>query len=90
MRYFEKAFEKSDKDGSRSLTKKEFSHALKTSADVRDALILMELSEVEDLFDKIDMDNSGVMSIPEFVEGVFIAGAKRVRGLPEQLIEVVA
>lgn len=52
--------------------KDEFNQALKESKQVREALTLLGLAEVEDLFDKIDIDNSGVMTVPEFIEGVFM------------------
>ncbi len=55
----QKAVSAIDKDGSQTLTKLAFHAAVRSSNQVRDRLVFLNLDKVEDLFDKIDCDGSG-------------------------------
>merc|ERR1719236_327513 len=60
------AFESVDSDGSGCLAKKEFQNAMRESVKVQEALTILGLDQIEDLFDRIDTDRSGVMTVEEF------------------------
>ena len=67
-----KAFDCIDANRSGRLEKEEFQHAINHNREVQDAMFVLGLADISDLFDRIDTDRDGAMSVEEFIEGVFL------------------
>eukprot|EP00746_Dinoflagellata_sp_MGD_P144906 gnl/MRDRNA2_/MRDRNA2_77607_c0_seq2.p1 gnl/MRDRNA2_/MRDRNA2_77607_c0~~gnl/MRDRNA2_/MRDRNA2_77607_c0_seq2.p1 ORF type:complete len:428 (+),score=66.41 gnl/MRDRNA2_/MRDRNA2_77607_c0_seq2:1-1284(+) len=65
-----KVFKEMDQDGSHSITRAEFMNALQHNETVQDCMEQLELDDDVHLFDTLDVDQGGVLTLEEFFKGV--------------------
>lgn len=61
-----------DKDRSQSITRDEFMNAMQNDPQVQKAMIELELHESLHVFDVLDVDQSGILTLKEFVQGALL------------------
>lgn len=72
LRNMQAAFNSMDKDGTGTISKREFTMGIISNEKVHDAFSQLGLEEEENLFDRIDADKEGVISFQQFFEGALL------------------
>merc|ERR1719159_1044965 len=72
MAKLQNMFVEMDLDGSQSLSREEFIHAMHNNDEVISCIHDMGLEDEDCLFDTLDINQSGVLNFEEFFEGMIL------------------